>query len=105
MSTKLSADPVLQALLKKLILRQRPEALAGALRAMAERLDSNPLLPEFDFPVVLVHGLVDQLIPVDRARAVQKLVRKGHLVEIEGVGHMPMMEAPLATAEALKALL
>jgi len=105
MSTRLTADPVLQSMLKKLMRSQRPEALAGALRAMAERLDSNPLLPEFDFPVVLVHGLADQLIPVDRARAVQSLLKKGHLVEIEGVGHMPMMEAPQVTAEALKALL
>jgi pimeloyl-ACP methyl ester carboxylesterase len=105
MSTKLTADPVLQTKLKELILQQRLEGLAGALHAMAERMDSNPLLPDLNFPVVLVHGLEDQLIPVDRARAVQSVVKKGHLFEIEGVGHMPMMEAPQVTSEALKALL
>jgi len=33
------------------------------------------------------------------------MVKGSHLVEIEGTGHMPMMEAPQATAEALKTLL
>ncbi|HEY5269071.1 MAG TPA: alpha/beta hydrolase [Anaerolineales bacterium] len=105
MSTKLTADPVLQTKLEELMLRQRPEGLAEALRAMAERQDSTLLLPEFDFPVVLVHGLADKLIPEERARDVRDVVKRGYLTEIEGAGHMPMMEAPQVTAEALKTLL
>jgi pimeloyl-ACP methyl ester carboxylesterase len=105
MSTKLTADPVLQTKLEELMLRQRPEGLAGALRAMAERQDSTLLLTEFDFPVVLVHGLADKLIPEERARDVRDVVKRGYLIEIEGAGHMPMMEAPQVTAEALKTLL
>jgi len=53
---------------------------------------------------VLVHGLNDKLIPVERARQIQKTLKKGFLTEIEGVGHMPMMEKPQATAKALKTL-
>jgi pimeloyl-ACP methyl ester carboxylesterase len=105
MSVKLTADTSLQAALKELVLRQRPEGLAGALRAMAERPDSTPFLSEFDFPVVIVHGLADMLVPIERARAVRAAVKRGDLVEIEGAGHMPMMEAPVQTAEALKVLL
>lgn len=105
MSTKLTDDPGLQGRLKELILRQRPQGLAGALHAMAERQDSMLLLPELDIPVVLVHGLADKLIPVDRARAISAVVKQGHLTEIQGVGHMPMMDAPQVTAQALKALI
>jgi 3-oxoadipate enol-lactonase len=105
MSSKLTANPSLQATLKELILLQRPKGLAGALRAMAERPDSTPFLAEFDFPVSIVHGLADGLMPVERARAVRAAVKEGCLVEIEGVSHMPMMEAPQATAKALKRLL
>jgi pimeloyl-ACP methyl ester carboxylesterase len=54
---------------------------------------------------VLVHGLADKLIPVDRARAISAVVKQGHLTEIQGVGHMPMMDAPQVTAQALKALI
>ena len=103
-SVKLTADPGLQARLKQLILRQRPEAVAGALRAMADRPDSTPFLAEFAFPVAIVHGLADQMIPVERARAVRAAVKTASLTEIEGAGHMPMMEAPQATTDALKFL-
>ena len=68
MSVKLTARPDLQSCLKELILRQRPEGLAGALRAMAERPDSTPMLSGLDLPFVMVHGLADALIPIERAR-------------------------------------
>jgi 3-oxoadipate enol-lactonase len=101
MAVKLTADATLQKSMHALIMHQRPQGLAGALRAMADRSDSMLLLSEADFPVVLVHGLADQLIPVERARAVQSVVKKGQLTEIEEAGHMPMMEAPQAVARAL----
>jgi 3-oxoadipate enol-lactonase len=101
MSTKLTANPDLQVRLKELMLRQNPKGLAGALKGMAERQDSMGLLQELNIRVVLVHGLEDQLIPPDRARAISKIARNGYLTEIKGAGHMPMMEAPKDTAAAL----
>jgi 3-oxoadipate enol-lactonase len=105
MSGKLTTDSDLQSWFRALILSQRPEGLAGALRAMAERPDSSGLLPGVSFPVVLVHGSADILIPVERARSLKATVPEAQLVEVPGAGHMPMMEAPQMTAEALKGLL
>jgi pimeloyl-ACP methyl ester carboxylesterase len=104
MSAKLTPEVELQARLKALILRQRPEGLAGALRAMADRPDSSTLLPGAHFPVVLIHGLADALIPVERARAVQAAAPNARLVEIPDAGHMPMMEASEITAQTLQLL-
>jgi 3-oxoadipate enol-lactonase len=104
MSVKLTPDAKLQARLKAVIQRQRPEGLAGALRAMAERPDSSALLPGSTFPIVLIHGLADSLIPIERARTIKAAAPTAHLTEIPNVGHMPMMEAPQETAEALKEL-
>jgi len=104
MSVKLTADASLQATLHALILRQRPEGLAGALRAMAERPDSTPFLAGFDFPLAIVHGLADGLVPIERAREIYDSLKKGHLIEVERAGHVPMLEAPQITAEALKIL-
>lgn len=104
MPALLTADAMLQAHLKQIILRQSAAGVAGALRAMAERADSTPFLPGFDFPVVIVHGLSDRIVPIERAFEIRAAVRNGHLIEIEGAGHMPMMEAPGLTAEALKVL-
>ena len=101
MSVKLTARPDLQSRLKGLILKQRPEGLAGALRAMAERPDSTQMLSGLDLPFVMVHGLDDALIPVERARVIKSAVAGAHLTEIPHAGHMPMMEEPRMTAEAL----
>ncbi|MCX6038243.1 MAG: alpha/beta fold hydrolase [Chloroflexi bacterium] len=63
MPALLTADADLQAALKQLILRQPPEGVAGALRAMADRPDSTDILPTFDFQVAIIHGLADKIIP------------------------------------------
>jgi 3-oxoadipate enol-lactonase len=104
MTPKFTTDEKLQSYARSSMERQQPAAYIGALRAMAERIDSTPLLASFHFPIVVVHGDSDSLIPIDRAREVKAAISQAHLVEIPGAGHMPMMEAREKTAEALKNL-
>ncbi len=104
LAPKFTTDQKLQAYARESMQRQQPAAYIGALKAMAERADSTPLLSSFHFPVVIVHGDSDSLIPIDRAREVKQALPQAHLVEIQGAGHMPMMEAAEKTAEALRHL-
>jgi len=104
MTTKFTSDPRLQAFARKSMETQKPAAYIGALKAMAERMDSTSLLSTFNFPVVIIHGDADMLIPIERAREVKAAVPSAHLIEINGAGHMPMMEAVNECAEALKHL-
>ena len=104
MAPKFTTDQKLQAYARDSMQRQQPAAYIGALKAMAERADSTPLLSSFHFPVVIVHGDSDSLIPIDRAREVKQALPQAHLVELQGAGHMPMMEAAEKTAEALRHL-
>lgn len=104
MTPKFTSNPKLQEFAHESMERQQPAAYIGALKAMAERVDSTPLLSSINVPVVLVHGDADQLIPIERAREVKTALRDAYLVEISGAGHMPMMEDPQKTAEALKHL-
>src|SRR5215211_1017635 len=90
MTPKFTADESLQSYARASMERQQPAAYIGALKAMAERVDSTPLLSSFDDPVVIVHGDSDSLIPIDRAREVKVALPQAHLVEIPGAGHMPM---------------
>src|SRR5512146_2927147 len=101
MAPKFTADKKLQAFARRSMERQQPAAYIGALKAMAERVDSTPFLSSFTFPVVLIHGDADQLIPIDRAREIKAALPEAHLVEISGAGHMPMMEDREKTAQAL----
>lgn len=104
MPALLTSDADLQTWLKKLILRQSPAGVAGALRAIAGRTASTPFLAAFDFHVCLIHGLADRFLPVERAREMKAAVKDGDLTLIEAAGHMPMMETPQMTADALKVL-
>ncbi len=104
MAPKFTSIPDLQTFARESMERQQPAAYIGALKAMAERVDSTALLSSFHFPVVLIHGDSDQLIPVDRAREVKEVLPEAYFVEISGAGHMPMMEAKEKTAKGLKHL-
>jgi pimeloyl-ACP methyl ester carboxylesterase len=104
MTSKFTPDSRLQAYAQTSMRRQKPIAYIGGLKAMAERPDSTPLLSMIKYPVVIVHGDADVLIPIDRAREVKAALPHAHLVEIAGAGHMPMMEEKEKTAKALKYL-
>lgn len=104
MTPKFTTDEKLQAFARVSMERQQPAAYISALKAMAERMDSTPLLSSLKVPVVVIHGDSDALIPVDRAREVKATLPLAHLVEISGAGHIPMMEAKEKTAQALKHL-
>lgn len=104
MAPKFTSDERLQAVARETMERQQPAAYIGALKAMAERADFTPLLSSFKFPVIIVHGKADALIPVDRAREVKSAIPQAHLVELESAGHIPMLEEKEETAKALKLL-
>ena len=101
MTSKFTSDARLQGIARSIMEKQKPDAYIGALKAMAERPDSTSLLSAFKFPVVVVHGEADALIPVARAREVKAAVPDLHYVELKDTGHVPMLEAARETAEAL----
>ena len=101
MSENLSADPRFFSFFREIILRQSPPGLIGALKAMAIRPDATSFLSKFEFPIELVHGLADALIPIDRAHEIKLIIPQATLIELPGVGHSPMLEAPEQTALAL----
>jgi len=104
MPSKLTPEEEVQAFVRALIAAQRPAGLAGALKAMGERFDSTLFIPSYTFPVVLVHGDADQLIPIERSKEVKAAIQHARMTELSGVGHMPMMESPQETARALQDL-
>lgn len=105
MAEKLSASPAHIPVIRDIIQRQNPAGLMGALQAMAERPDSLSVIAALTVPVVIVHGLEDALIPVERAREMKAALPAAWLTELPGVGHSPPFEAPAETATALKQLL
>ncbi len=104
MTPKFTSDPILQKFARGNMEKQQPAAFIGALKAMAERQDTTPLLASMNYPVVVIHGNADVLIPVERGREVKSAVPHAYLIEMKGVGHLPMLEAKEETAQALSIL-
>ena len=101
MTPKLSADVRVQEFVRGVIERQSKQAVIGALKAMAVREDSMPILSSSDFPLVLIHGDADQLVPLERAKEIKSANPSARLLELKGAGHMPMMEFARQTADGL----
>ncbi len=78
------------------------EAVVAGLTAMATRLDRTVVLESLPRPLLVLHGDADQLIPVAEAARPARQARPIDHVILPGVGHMPMWEAPLPTADALR---
>lgn len=102
MTAKLSAQAEVQEAVRIVIERQKRAGVIGSLKAMAERPDSSAIFSEFKFPVVIVHGDADALIPVDRGREMKTARPSAHYLEMPGRGHMAMMEDSQAVAQALR---
>ncbi len=61
----------------------------------------EPLYPELDLPVLVVWGLEDAWIPVDRAHRLAKLIPGARLELVEGAGHLIQLDQPAALATIL----
>jgi pimeloyl-ACP methyl ester carboxylesterase len=76
-------------------------ATAGYLRGLAYRRGVRATT----CPVLLVHGARDRMVPVSVARAAARANPAWALVVMSDVGHIPQLEAPRETANAITAWL
>lgn len=88
--------------IKNLILQASPVGIVGALKGMAERSDMTGSLSRISVPAVVVAGLADQLLPLDKLQIMAQMLPKGWLVEIQDAGHMLMLEEPEQVAGAIR---
>lgn len=54
---------------------------------LRNRFDTDAVLPTLNVPVLLLHGDVDELVPLEQARRLESITPGARLVELPGVGH------------------
>lgn len=79
-----------------------PRAIAAALRGMAQRPDSTPLLSRIDVPTLVVCGEHDAISSPSEMRGISALIPSARFVQIERAGHMTTHENPAALCKALR---
>lgn len=99
-----SAPQALRDELRGIIEANDGRAIAAALRAMAARPDSTPLLSTIAVPTVIVVGAEDTLTPPEDSRRMRDAISGSRLTEIRGAGHMSNMEKPDAFNAAVESL-
>ncbi len=96
-----SADAGLLDLCLEMALDLGPEVFVRQSRALAARPDQRETLAAFRGPALVLTGALDMLCPRDRHDLMHALMPQSRYVVVEGAGHLPTLEKPEPTAEAL----
>lgn len=78
------------------------EVFLDQSRALAARPDQQSTLRAVAVPSLILCGEADALCPPDRHKLMQRLIPGSDLQIIKGAGHMPTLEQPELTNEALR---
>ncbi len=71
------------------------EALIAGVKAMATRPDRSHVVREAAFPVLVVAGKEDAIIPFDKSEQMANLLNdKGQFAALDKTGHLSMIEQP-----------
>jgi pimeloyl-ACP methyl ester carboxylesterase len=97
----LKNNPELADTVRQMILGNDPAGIAAALRGMAARADSRPLLNQITVPTLLIVGVDDAITPPDQMLGMAEPMRQAEVIEVPNAGHLTTMENAEAVNEAL----
>ena len=95
------ADPAVVAAARALALAQPVTALVAAQETIRDRVDSRPVLPTIDVPVLVLVGEEDRLTPPADSEAMVAALPNARFSRIAGAGHLTPLEQPDVVAAEL----
>ncbi len=103
-SPEFAADDEAYARFKEIGMRRAVpvEVIMQQMRAITEH-DTSARLPEIALPTLIMHGTLDQLLPVQNGHMIAGLIPDSRLEIFDGVGHMFFWEQPERSAELVRA--
>ncbi len=87
---------------RQVMLATAPQAVAGALRGMAQRPDMTSELPHIDVPTLVICGAHDAIVPVAEMKSLADALPKATFVEVPDTGHMAPLEDPQTVNAAIR---
>ena len=101
--TTVSRRPAVAAEVERAVRAASVDGIIDALRAMAARRDSQPLLASIACPTLVVAGSEDRVIPIAESEAMAKAIPGARLEVIPAAGHLVNLERPDAFQSAVDA--
>lgn len=97
--------PELARMVLQMMQSAPPAGAAAALRGRAERPDYSEVMARLQVPALIVAGNRDAFTSRSDAEHMHRLIRGSRLLWMEGIGHMPNLEAEEAFNDAMVGLL
>ena len=94
--------PHVVAAVRAMAERLQVAGIVGALRAMRDRPDSQPLLEKISVPTLVLGGSEDEISPAVGMRAMAQRIRGARYVEVPEAGHLAPLERPELVNGALE---
>ncbi len=101
----LSHQPQTVQTLRAMIEDQPAQTIQWALAAMRDREDLVDFLKSIADPALIIVGEHDKVTPPEGARRMQQSIQQAQLAIIPDCGHLPPIEKPRETAEAISSFL
>jgi pimeloyl-ACP methyl ester carboxylesterase len=99
---KAAIDPALFERFRALVSENAPEGVLAGLVALATRTDTRKVLARVRVPSLVIVGAEDKVTPPEDAEALHRGIAGSRLEVLQGVGHLPNLEAPEVFNRALK---
>jgi pimeloyl-ACP methyl ester carboxylesterase len=78
------------------------EALYAGIQAIMSRTDRTQVLQQASYPVMIVAGRYDQLVPFEKSQQLADAIPSIKLTVLEESGHLGMIEEPKAALAAIQ---
>jgi 3-oxoadipate enol-lactonase len=78
------------------------EVIMAQMRAIAEH-DTSTRLPQLRLPTLVIHGTLDEMLPVQNGHMIAGLIPDSRLEILDGIGHLFFWEQPAHSAELVRA--
>lgn len=95
-------QPELVQFMRDMMAATPVDGIVGALYALANRIDSTPMLPTINVPALVLVGSDDPLTPPAVAQEMHSQIPKSQLVVIEGAAHAASIERPVEVNAAIE---
>jgi pimeloyl-ACP methyl ester carboxylesterase len=98
-------QPGVAAEVRQIMESASPEGVTAALRAMAARPDSTPMLRSITVPAQVIVGTDDQITPAGDAQLMARGIPGARIAVVPEAGHLPNLENPQAFNAVLREFL
>jgi 3-oxoadipate enol-lactonase len=78
------------------------DVIMAQMQAIAGH-DTSARLPSLELPTLVLHGTLDQMLPVQNGRMIAGLISRSYLEIFDDVGHLFFWERPEQTADLVRA--